>query len=403
MSTHIVKNTTPFKSVIVNECKRQIPVDWEVECVKNSFKKLPKGKRPAGSADKNGIYDFYASGRKIKKSNTYDLNDNMLLLTTGGRFITHYANGKFSYSTDVLALKSSNESLQKFFYYLLKCMEKTYNNNFFKGMALKHLQVKDFMESHFPIPSSKDEQNKIASYLSSIEHKLEIAEKAVELLETILFYYSRKLTSGKLRITADNKLVPNADFKTVTINERKRKIPVDWEVKCVKDSFEKLPKGKRPAGSANKDGIYDFYTSGRKIKKTNTYDLNDNMLLLATGGTFIIHYANGKFSYSTDVLALKTPNESLQMLFYYLLKHMEKTYNDMFFKGMGLKHLQVKDFMESNFPIPPSKEEQDKIVSYLSSIEKKLEAAKNAVEKYEKELKWSSKALLFGEYILQGN
>ena len=61
MSTHIVKNTAPFKSVIVNERKRKIPVDWEVKCVKDSFERYRKVNGQRGQGIRMGFMIFKIS------------------------------------------------------------------------------------------------------------------------------------------------------------------------------------------------------------------------------------------------------------------------------------------------------------------------------------------------------
>jgi type I restriction enzyme S subunit len=263
-----------------------------------------------------------------------------------------------------------------FLYYYLQVFYMEYLP-YLKGSTFEAITVFN-MRILKTVIASLNEQEAIASYLDkhvgNLDKYIDLATKKIKLLEeqkTALIYET--VTRG---------LNPDVKMKDSGI-EWIGMIPEHWEIKRVKDFFIKNKKSFHLANNDDNDGIFNFYTSGVKIKKSNTFDIEGTMLLLTTGGSFYSHYASGKFSYSTDVMALKSKNPQMEKFFYYYLKGVEKKYNDLFFYGTGLKHLKTKSFLSSSFIFPPQKE-QEAIASYLdikcSKIEKEIELLKKKVE-----------------------
>lgn len=130
-----------------------------------------------------------------------------------------------------------------------------------------------------------------------------------------------------------------------------------------------LPKSKRQASYGEKQGQYPFYTSSQICSKyCDTYDYEDECLIIGTGGTSNVKYSR-KFSCSTDNFIITLINEiSPKYIYYYLLHNIEILQNG--FVGVGIQHISKEYLSGIKIPIPPI-DRQQKIVKYLDFIYEK--------------------------------
>lgn len=181
-----------------------VPIHWNIRRVKNILTNLNKSSFASGDAD-DGEYNFYVSGKKIKKISKFNLDKTAILLPTGGTFITHFNdNERCSYSTDVLALLLKNKNCNlKFYYYLFSSSESFFNEDLFYGSGLKHLNRKGLFSTIVPVPLLK-EQNNIVNYLDietkKIEKQIELINKKVELLKEYKQSLIYEAVTGQLEI-----------------------------------------------------------------------------------------------------------------------------------------------------------------------------------------------------------
>jgi type I restriction enzyme, S subunit len=132
-----------------------------------------------------------------------------------------------------------------------------------------------------------------------------------------------------------------------------------------KDLYFFHSKSTMQAGEGLKEGEFPFYTSSEKLTKwINNSQFNTNALVFGTGGKASVHFANGRFSVSTDCLVASSKQEyvNIKFVFYYLFGNIHILERG--FKGAGLKHIS-KNYIENiDIPIFPL-ETQNKIVSIL--------------------------------------
>jgi type I restriction enzyme S subunit len=139
-----------------------------------------------------------------------------------------------------------------------------------------------------------------------------------------------------------------------------------------------LSKSKKQASYGKKEGIYPFFTSSLICDNyCDTYDYENECLIIGTGGTANIKYGS-KFSCSTDNFVLKINDEySTKYVYYYLLNNIYLLENG--FCGVGLKHISKKYIINIEIPIP-SIEKQQEIVKYLDFIEETNKKSINKIE-----------------------
>ena len=101
------------------------------------------------------------------------------------------------------------------------------------------------------------------------------------------------------------------------INEELKEIE-GVEYKTLGEICKFLPKSKRNAKFGNDTGLYIFYTSSFNHKYCDTYDYEDELIIIGTGGPANIKI-DKKFSCSADNLILKSNNIKNYYLYYYLI------------------------------------------------------------------------------------
>jgi type I restriction enzyme, S subunit len=132
-----------------------------------------------------------------------------------------------------------------------------------------------------------------------------------------------------------------------------------------KDLYFFHPKSNIKAGDGLEDGEFPFYTSSDKLTKSiNTSQFNTRALIFGTGGKASVHFAEGRFSVSTDCLVASSQQEhvNIKFAFYYLFGNIHLLERG--FKGAGLKHISKKYIENLDIPILPI-ETQNKIVAIL--------------------------------------
>lgn len=292
---------------------------------------------------------------------------------------------------NVAIIKSINKKVNnKFLFYWLKsdCFYKQIRESERSGVVgflglsmLRNLKIK--------IPDLLT-QNKIVSFLddncSKIDNEVALLQKKSILLD--------EYKNALIYETVTKGLDKNAEMKDSGI-EWMGCVPIHWNIRRVKNILTNLNKSSFASGDAD-DGEYNFYVSGKKIKKISKFNLDKTAILLPTGGTFITHFNdNERCSYSTDVLALLLKNKNCNLKFYYyLFSSSESFFNEELFYGSGLKHLNRKGLFSTIVPVPLLKE-QNNIVNYLDIETKKIEKEIELINKKVELLKEYKQSLIY--------
>ena len=128
-------------------------------------------------------------------------------------------------------------------------------------------------------------------------------------------------------------------------------LPQGWEWEKLSLFLNENPKSKIKVKEADNIGTMPFFTSGQNILRHSLNLVDDINIFMSTGGIASIKIYNGKASYSTDTFSYKVKKCNIYYFYYYILNNIQFI-NKELFKGVGLKHLQKKDF--KNQYIPPS-------------------------------------------------
>jgi len=165
-----------------------------------------------------------------------------------------------------------------------------------------------------------------------------------------------------------------------------------WPTKKLKEICKENIKSPFKVENASNSGEYPFFTSGENVLTHDDYLVDGENIFLSTGGYANVKYYNGKASYSTDTWSLRVKNNLTKYVFYQILVRL-KYIDEVLFRGSGLRHLQKKEFLTLEIPLPPLHIQQ-KIVKILDTIQSAIDIQEKIIEKT-KELKKSLMNLLF--------
>ena len=139
-----------------------------------------------------------------------------------------------------------------------------------------------------------------------------------------------------------------------------------------------LDKSKRKASDGKTEGMYNFYTAGKYIYKSNFVDYTDDCIIFSTGGNASVKY-DKYFSCSADNFIAKISNDKniLKYIYYYLQINVDKLNN--LFNGTTIKHLSKNDLYNLQIPVPPISV-QNKIVQELDALYSQKENAQKYLD-----------------------
>ena len=157
-------------------------------------------------------------------------------------------------------------------------------------------------------------------------------------------------------------------------------VPEGWKAKKIGDFLISLPKSKLPSSVSNETGYYNFYVCSHNVLKSFYNEMSLPAVLFSTGGEAAVHYAIGKYSYSTDVWAINFKNEIYNEYAFRVFDASLEKINYSGFQGSGIKHLDKKFIKDLTFAIPPLPE-QKKILSILTSVDEVIENTQKQIDK----------------------
>jgi type I restriction enzyme S subunit len=247
-----------------------------------------------------------------------------------------------------------------------------------QGSSVVHLYSSQLKSLKLNVPTIP-EQQKIASFLSGVDEKIQQLSRKKELLEQYKKGLMQQLFSGKLRFKDEN----GNDY-------------ADWEEKKLGEIAGKIGDGLHGTPTYSEDSDIYFIngnnlTNGKieiseKTKKVdyaistkNDKGLNKNTILISLNGTIgnIAKYNNEKVMLGKSVGYYNFKGNA--DFYYHLLK--TETVQNFFVSeltGSTIKNLSLKTLRETIVPLPCLAEQQ-KIANFASSIDIKIESTNQQI------------------------
>lgn len=334
-----------------------------------------------------GAYPYYGANDIQDYIDSYIFDGEFILLAEdGGNFndfqskaIAKYARGKFWVNNHAHIIQAKQEFSNKFIFYSIEHKDiRSYINGSTRGKLTKS----DMWNIKIGVPSSIREQQKIASFFSTLDQKIELNERKLEALEKLKKGLMQKIFNRKIRFKKDD----GTDFPDWTVSEL--------------GNIAEIRGGGTPSTSNSDywDGNIQWLTpteidskyvheSNRKITESGLANSSAKLLPIgtillttrATIGACSINNFNGSVCTNQGFQSLVCKPIVLNEYVYYAI-----TFDE--FREKLTKHASGSTFLEisaknlKKLTIPtPSLEEQRKIADFLSTIDLQIDLKKKTV------------------------
>jgi type I restriction enzyme S subunit len=306
----------------------------------------------------SGAYPFFVRSNTVERINSYSFDGEAILTSGDGVGVGknfHYINGKFDFHQRVYALLEFKENYSgKFIYQLF--VEKFHKRvmRLSAKNSVDSVRMNMITEMNIGFPSLP-EQQKIASFLSAVDEKIQQLSRKKELLEQYKKGVMQQLFSGKLRFKDENgKAFPK------------------WEEKRIWEISEKKSSNIAANAIAENVGDYKIYGATGFLKTVDFYREEEPYISIVKDGAGVGRtlLCDAKTSVLGTLDIIK-PIINVDLYFLYsVLNNIDFV---KYTKGSTIPHIYFKDYSTEKIQLPNLKE-QKKIANYLSNIDSKIES-----------------------------
>ena len=311
--------------------------------------KIKSGKDQKKVECESGIYPILGTGGQIGKTNSFLYDKPSVLIGRKGTINKpQYMETPF-WTVDTLFYSHIYEpNIPKYlFYYFQNVNWKKYDES--TGVPSLSSSTIESVECNIP---SKEEQLKVADFLSLLDKKIELQSKKIEDL---------KLFKKGLSTTIFNSLRDFEEYKLGKI--------------C------NITTGKLDANAMIDNGKYRFYTCAKEYSLIDKYAFDTEALLISGNGAYVgyIHYYKGKFNAYQRTYVLDNFSQNIQFIKCYLEENLAKRINSEKKEG-NTPYIVLSTLSDMVIKIP-SKENQIKISNIINCHNKKIELEENKLLK----------------------
>ena len=200
--------------------------------------------------------------------------------------------------------------------------------------TFQEISHKEVQKLTITIPNSRDEQEKVGSFLNCFDKKISIIEEKINTLKK----YRKGIQKVAFRRT------PNKAYVKL------------------KSLVSFMPKSKLSAGNSIENGKYPFYLSGEKIGAINSFMYEGCYIIANDGGEAGFRLSNGPFAYSDHCICFQNANEWTTRNVYEYLDSQKNKITYVGFLGSGLKNID-RSYLQ-NFKIPLSIENKQLAIMF---------------------------------------
>ncbi|MPS65493.1 MAG: restriction endonuclease subunit S [Chryseobacterium sp.] len=301
-----------------------------------------------------------------KKRFSFPKKGDILISAAGtiGRTVVYNGEDAYFQDSNIVWIDNDNTKItNEFLYYILQIVK--YNT---EGGTIQRLYNNILKSTKFSSPLI-EEQQKIASFLSLIEERIQTQIKIIEELKLLKNTLSKKIFSRQLRFKDDN----GNDFP-------------EWQHKKLGE-LATITTGSSNREDSILDGEYTFFDRSQDVRTSKRYLFNKEAVIVpGEGQKFTPKYFMGKFDLHQRTYAIFDFIELSGKYLYYHIDIDEK-YLQSQAVGSTVKSLRLPMFQSMPIKLPPL-EEQMKIANFLLSIDTKIDVETELLEKLEKQKKY---------------
>ena len=322
---------------------------------------------------KNGKYPVVYSNGILRTHNEFKVTGPSVVTGRSGTIgqVTFVNTNFWPHNTSLWVTDFCGNDPKFIYYFFIQIRLKKYN----AGSSIPTLNRNDVHSIKASIPESLKEQQKIATFISSVDTKIEHLGKKKALLEQYKKGMMQKLFSQEIR------------FKDEQGNDY-----LDWEEKTLGE-VAKFYSGGTPETTKKQyyTGNIPFIKSGEIAFSSTEQFISDEglnnssakivkkgdilyALYGATSGEVAVSKINGAINQA--VLCIRS-DFSHDFIYFYLNFKKDAIVSTYIQGGQGNLSAKIVKFLKINFP---SLEEQQKVANFLSAIDKKIELAAEQLE-----------------------
>lgn len=263
-----------------------------------------------------------------------------------------------------LAVRNLNKKIvnEDFLYHQLTTLRNVFESSATHGGVFTNLTTEVLKNFKIELTSIA-EQEKIASFLGAIDTRLTQLRRKRDRLQTYKRGVMQEIFSQQIRFRG----AIGSDFP-------------DWEKILVKDIATNVSSGR---SKANKDfGAYPVYGSTGIIGKSETGDYSGEAILIARVGANAgkIYFVSGIYGVTDNTIIVNV--KSLHNIHLLRMQLEIKGLNSMVF-GSGQPLITGTQVKKLQLICPSSFEEQEKIVNFLTAIDRKIETLSRQIDQTE--------------------
>ena len=307
----------------------------------------------------DGDIPVYGTGGLMRHVNKYLYDGESILIGRKGTIDKpKYINEKF-WTVDTLFYTEIEESIVPLFLYQHALEVNWLGLN--EATGVPSLNTTSIYNIDISIPS-KEEQTKIASFLSNVDEKISQLTQKLELLSQYKQGMMQKLFNQQIRFKADD----GSEFG-------------EWEETELGKHCQ-IKTGKLDANAMRPNGEFRFYTCAKEFYLIDEYAFDTEALLISGNGANVgyIHYYKGKFNAYQRTYVLDQWQQNIIFIQYFLEQFLkERIYGE---KKEGNTPYIVLSTLSEMPLLLPCLEEQTKIANFLSSIDQKIEVVAQQIE-----------------------
>ncbi|HHE1050470.1 restriction endonuclease subunit S [Staphylococcus aureus] len=277
------------------------------------------------------------------------------------------SNEKFAYYVSLALLKTKN--LNSYFLKKLILSSSIQNELWRKTLHVafpKKINKNEIGKIKINYPK-KQEQQKIGQFFSKLDRQIELEEQKLELLQQQKKGYMQKIFSQELRFKDEN----GNDYP-------------EWEERRFADIFKFHNKLRKPIKeNLRVKGSYPYYGATGIIDYVDDFIFDGNYLLIGEDGANIItrsaplvYLVNGKFWVNNHAHILSPLNGNIQ----YLYQVAELVNYEKYNTGTAQPKLNIQNLKIISVVISTNLEEQQKIGSFLSKLDRQIDLEEQKLE-----------------------
>lgn len=317
------------------------------------------------------------AGLENSSAKLAQIND-IILVTRVSVGKIYFCEENYAVNQDLTIIRSKSVN-SNFLFFLVKNKQNVITDKS-QGLAIKGITKEELSNISLLIPPLA-EQEKIAGILGTWDEAIEKLSSLIEQKKLLKKGLMQRLLTGKTRLSTFTQ---------------------PWEEVKLGDIC-KISTGKKDVNEGNPDGLYPFFTCAKINTFSDTFSFDQEAILIAGNGEVgHCQYYNGKFEAYQRTYILSDFTLSALLLFQYLNYFFKQRIDEQKQQG-AMPYIKLKTLIDFHIYIPRDKNEQNSLLSILSTADEEINLLNKKLEALKEQKKGLMQQLLTGQTRVKVN